>query len=135
VRLAQLHNQDLKMQLDTQAQRDAHVRAELDNKALANSLGIKYDTIASDGDAVMDHLTAQTAGPAGAASIPPGTHLSGDGENVNIPSNNPQTQDGQKQMYSMLAPALGLPSLPAQYGLCTPEVGGYAYQQAARLQH
>jgi hypothetical protein len=111
VRLAQLHNQDLKMQQDTQAQKDAHVKAELDNRSLANSLGIKYDTIASDGKTVMDHLTAQTAAN-GSASVPAGTHLSGDGENVNIPSNDKQTQDGQKQMYSMLGPALGLPPLP-----------------------
>src|SRR5204863_8738939 len=93
VRLAQLHSQDKKLALDTQAQTDAHTKAELDNRALANSLGIKYDTIASDGKTVMDHLTAQTAGPAGAASVPAGTHLSGDGETVNIPSNNQQTQD------------------------------------------
>ena len=121
VRLAQLHNQDLKMQQDTQAQKDAHVKAELDNRALANSLGIRYDTIASDGDAVMDHLTAQTAGPAGAASIPPGTHLSGDGENVNIPSNDSKTQEGQKQMYQMLAPALGLPSLQPNMDFVPPK--------------
>jgi hypothetical protein len=111
VRVAQLHNQDLKMQQDTQAQTDAHIKAELDNRALANSLGIKYDTIASDGKTVMDHLTAQTAAT-GSATVPAGTHLSGDGESINIPQNDKQTQDGQKQMYSMLAPALGLPSLP-----------------------
>jgi hypothetical protein len=111
VRLAQLHNQDLKMQQDTQAQTDAHTKAELDNRALANSLGIKYDTIASDGKAVMDHLTSQTAAT-GSASVPAGTHLSGDGANVNIPSNDQATQDGQKQMYSMLAPVLGLSPLP-----------------------
>src|SRR5258708_6582867 len=111
VRLSQLHNQDLKMQQDTQAQTDAHTKAELDNRALANSLGIKYDTIASDGKTVMDHLTSQTAAT-GAASVPPGTHLSGDGETINIPSNDQATQDGQKQMYSMLVPALGLSPLP-----------------------
>src|SRR5205823_12607347 len=104
VRLAQLHNQDLKMQQDTESQRDAHVKAEFENRALANSLGIKYDTIASDGKTVMGHLESQTAA-SGAASVPAGTHPSGDGANVNIPSNDQATQDGQKQMYSMLAPA------------------------------
>ena len=111
VRLAQLHNQDIKLQNDTQEQTDAHKRAELDNRALANSLGIDYDTIPSDGKAVMDHLQAQTAA-SGAASVPPGTHLSGDGSTVNIPKDNQATRDGQKQMYGMLGPALGLPSLP-----------------------
>jgi hypothetical protein len=111
VRLAQLHNQDIKLQNDTQAQTDAHKKAELDNRALANSLGIDYDTIPSDGKTVMDHLTAQTA-MNGSASVPPGTHLSGDGSTVNIPKDTQATRDGQKQMYSMLGPALGLPSLP-----------------------
>src|SRR5579864_6883403 len=111
VRLAQLHAQDQKLQLDTQAQTDAHVKAELDNRALANELGIKYDTIASDGDTVMGHLEAQTAAK-GSASVPPGTHLSGNGDTVNIPRNDQATQDGQKQMYSMLAPAYGLPPVP-----------------------
>ncbi|HEX3642349.1 MAG TPA: hypothetical protein VHV10_13745 [Ktedonobacteraceae bacterium] len=111
VRMAQLHNQDLKMQQDTEAQRDAHTKADLENRSLANNLGIKYDTIASDGKTVMDHLTSQTAAT-GSASVPPGTHLSGDGESINIPTNDQATQDGQKQMYSMLAPALGLSPLP-----------------------
>jgi hypothetical protein len=111
VRLSQLHNQDLKMQQDTQAQSDAHTKAELDNRAMANSLGINYDTIASDGKAVMDHLTSQTAAT-GSASVPPGTHLSGDGESINIPRNDQATQDGQKRMYELLAPALGLSPLP-----------------------
>jgi hypothetical protein len=111
VRLAQLHNQDLKMQQDTQAQTDAHIKADLNNRALANSLGIDYDTLPSHGPTVIDHLTAQTAAN-GAASVPPGTHLSGDGETINIPKDTQATRDGQKQMYNMLGPSLGLPSLP-----------------------
>ncbi len=111
VRLAQLHNQDLKMQQDTQAQQDAHIKAELDNRNLASQYGIDYDTLPSHGPTVMDHLTGQTAA-SGAASVPPGTHLSGDGETINIPKDTQATRDGQKQMYSNLAPALGLPSLP-----------------------
>ena len=111
VRLAQLHAQDQKLALDTQAQQDAHVKADLDNRALANSLGIVYDTLSSHGPTVMDHLTAQTAAT-GAASVPPGTHLSGDGETINIPQNTQATRDGQKQMYQTLGPALGLPPLP-----------------------
>lgn len=111
VRMAELHNQDLKMQNDTQAQTDAHTKADLDNRALANSLGIDYDTIANHGQAVIDHLTAQTTAN-GAAAVPPGTHLSGDGKTVNIPQDTQATRDGQKAMYNQLAPALGLPSLP-----------------------
>lgn len=120
-RLAELHNQDLKLQQDTQAQRDAHIKAELDNRALANSLGIKYDTIASDGNTVMDHLKSQTVAT-GSASVPPGTHLSGDGESINIPQDNQTTQDGQKQLYSMLAPALGLTPLPRGADFVPPQL-------------
>ena len=111
VRMAELHNQDLKMQNDTQAQQDAHAKAELDNKAMANSLGIDYDIIPNHGSAVMNHLQAQTDAN-GAASVPPGTHLSGDGKTINIPQDTQATRDGQKAMYTQLAPALGLPALP-----------------------
>ena len=111
LRAAELHNQDLKMQNDTQAQTDAHIKADLDNRAMANSLGVDYDTIANHGSAVMDHLAAQTTAN-GTASIPAGTHLSGDGKTINIPQDTQQTRDGQKAMYNQLAPALGLPALP-----------------------
>ena len=109
--MAQLTAQDKKLALDTQAQQDAHVKADLDNRALANSLGIVYDTLPSHGPTVLDHLAAKTAAE-GAASVPPGTHLSGDGETINIPQNTQATQDGQRQMYQTLGPALGLPPLP-----------------------
>jgi hypothetical protein len=111
VRLAELHNQDLKLQNDTQAQTDAHTAAEINNRNLANEYGIEYDTIANHGPAVLDHLTAQTAAN-GAASIPPGTHVSADGSNIYVPKDTQSTRDGQKAMYTALAPALGLPGLP-----------------------
>jgi len=121
VRLAQLHNQDLKMQQDTQAQTDAHTKADLENRQLANSLGIDYDTLPSHGPTIMNHLQAQTAAN-GAASVPAGTHLSGDGETVNIPQNTQQTRDGQKQMYTMLGPAFGLPALPTNAQFVPPQL-------------
>jgi len=111
VRLSQLHSQDQKLQLDTEAQRDAHTKADLDNRALANSLGVDYDQLTSHGPTVMDHLASQTS-TNGAASVPPGTHLSGDGESINIPKDTQATRDGQKRMYEILAPALGLSPLP-----------------------
>lgn len=123
VRMAELHHQDQKMQLDTQAQQDAHTKAELDNRAFANENGIDYDTIANHGPSIMDHLTAQTAAN-GAASVPPGTHVSADGDNIYMPKNpdSPQTRDGQKSMYSALAPALGLPSLPQGASFVPPKL-------------
>ena len=111
VRLAQLHNQDLALQNATQAQTDAHIAAELNLRKLANDMGVNYDTISNHGPAVVDHLIASTA-TNGAASVPAGTHVSGDGDTIYIPQNTQKTKDGQKQMYNELAPALGLPPLP-----------------------
>jgi hypothetical protein len=128
VRAAELHNQDLKMQNDTQAQTDAHTKADLDNRAMANSLGVDYDTIANHGSAVMDHLTAQTTAN-GSSTIPGGTHLSGDGKTVQIPQDTQNTRDGQKAMYTQLAPALGLPALPPGAS----EEHEHADQQDSRL--
>jgi hypothetical protein len=121
IRLAELHNQDIKMQNDTQAQTDAHTKAEIENRALANDYGIDYDTIANHGPAVLDHLAAQTAAT-GAASVPPGTHVSADGENIYIPKDTQRTRDGQKAMYTALAPALGLPALPQGAAFVPPKL-------------
>jgi len=132
VRMAELHNQDLKMQNDTEQQQDAHSKAELDMRAFANEHGINYDTISNHGPSVMDHLAAQTKAN-GAASVPPGAHVSADGKSIYLPQQNQQTQDGQKTMYSALAPALGLPGLPPgadfvppkQMNMLTNKVNGF----------
>lgn len=132
VRMAELHNQDLKMQNDTEQQQDAHSKAELDMRAFANEHGINYDTIANHGPSVMDHLAAQTAAN-GSASVPPGTHVSADGKSIYMPQPGQNTQDGQKAMYSALAPALGLPGLPPgadfvppkQMNMLTNKVNGF----------
>ena len=112
VRLAQLHNQDLKLQNDTQAQTDAHTKAEIDNRALAEKYGLDYDTLANHGPSVMEHLTAQTAAN-GAASVPAGTHVSADGNTIYIPKDpdSQATRDAQRQMYNAVGPVFGLPSL------------------------
>lgn len=111
VRAAELHAQDLKLQNDTEAQTDAHQKAELDMRAFANEHGINYDTLPNHGPSVMEHLAAQTQAN-GAASIPAGAHVSADGKSIYVPQQGQATQDGQKAMYSALAPALGLPGLP-----------------------
>lgn len=121
VRMAELHNQDLKMQNDTQEQQDAHTKADLEFRQYAEDHGVDYDTIANHGGAVMDHLTAQTQAN-GAASVPAGTYLSGDGKSINIPQDTQKTRDGQKAMYSDLAPALGLPGLPEGASFVPPKL-------------
>jgi len=107
LRAAQLHNQDLTIQNQTQAQADAH--EDHINKIHENDgdWGITYDTIANHGDAVMDHLATQTAAN-GAAVVPPGTHISGDGETILIPKDTPETNAGQLAQFKAVAPALGL---------------------------
>lgn len=94
------------------------MKAELDNRALANRLGINYDAIASDGEAVMDHLTAQTAAT-GSASVPPGTHLSGDGNSVNIPK---ESADARRAEANVLNTGRGVCSTTAttQRTVCSP---------------
>src|ERR1700733_7770354 len=111
VRLASLHAQDQELQLRTQAQQDAHQKAQDEQRDWDNDHGIDYDTVANDSDAVLNHLTAQTQA-FGKATVPTGTHLSADGTSVNIPSNTQATRDGQMQKYNLLAPVYGLPALP-----------------------
>lgn len=132
VRMAELHNQDLKMQNDTQEQQDAHGKAELDMRAFANEHGINYDTLPNHGGSVMDHLAAQTSAN-GSASVPSGSHVSSDGKTIYMPQQNDATKDGQKSMYAALAPALGLPGLPPgadfvppkQMNMLTNKVNGF----------
>lgn len=107
IRAAQLHNQDLALQNSTQEQQDAHESHMQKMHAGDGDWGIEYDTIANHGDAVMDNLKTQTAAN-GAASVPPGTHISPDGQNILIPKNTPETQAGQLAQFKAVAPALGL---------------------------
>jgi hypothetical protein len=107
VRAAQLHAQDLHLQNATQEAQDAHEDHMQKMHANDEDWGIKYDTIANNGDAVMDHLRTQTAA-SGAVSVPPGTHISGDGDSILIPRDTPETQAGQLQQFKTIAPALGM---------------------------
>jgi hypothetical protein len=59
------------------------------------------------GDAVMDHLTTQTA-MNGSAVVPPGTHISADGNSILIPRDTPETAAGQLAQFKAVAPALGI---------------------------
>lgn len=132
VRTANLHNQDLELQLRTQEQQDAHQKAQDAQADYDDDHGINYDTIANHGPSVMEHLTAQTQAN-GAASVPAGTHLSADGKTINIPSNDDSTAAGLLQKYKDLQGPLSLPALPqnAQFvpgrnlDVMTHKLGGY----------
>ncbi|HWO32397.1 MAG TPA: hypothetical protein VNO32_26680 [Candidatus Acidoferrum sp.] len=111
VRAANLHNQDLQLQGRTQEQSDAHQKAQDDQHDWNDAHGIEDTTIPNDGDAVIDHLKTQTAAN-GAATVPPGTHLSADGQVVHVPTDSASTKAGQLEQYKTFGPTLGLPSLP-----------------------
>lgn len=107
VRAAQLHNQDIALQNQTQEQADAHETHMQKMHENDGDWGITYDTIGNSSDAVMDHLRTQTASN-GAAVVPPGTHISGDGNSILIPRDTPATNAGQLEQFKAVAPALGM---------------------------
>jgi hypothetical protein len=111
VRAANLHNQDVELQMRTQAQTDAHQKMQDDQQDWDSDHGIDYTPIPNTGDAATNHLQAQTSAN-GAAVIPTGTHLSADGNSINIPTDTQATRAGQMQKYNTFAPLYGLPSLP-----------------------
>ena len=112
VRAANLHNQDLQKQAADDAQTKAQQAAEdFQNEALGTAGG-RMETHPNEGTSVTQTLQAQTAAN-GAASITPGTHVSADGKNINIPSNTPETLAAQVQNYKAMEGKLpGLPGLP-----------------------
>jgi hypothetical protein len=113
VRAVNLHAQDLQKQAADDAQQQAQQAAEdFQNEELGKKGG-SIDTHPNNGTAVMQTLASQTAAN-GAASITPGTHISADGENINVPANNPETLSAQVSNYKALEGKLpGLPGLPA----------------------
>jgi len=111
LRAANLHHQDQELQMRSQEQQDAHQKMQDFQHDWNQDHGIDDTIVPNIGDAVVDHLTAQTSAN-GAASIPPGTHLSADGNSIHVPTDSQDTRDGQLQQYNTFGPALGLPSLP-----------------------
>lgn len=121
VRIANLHHQDQELALQTQAQTDAHQKAQDAQHEWNLDHGIDDTIIPNTGTAVMDHLTAQTAGN-GAASVPAGTHLSADGTSIHVPTDTQKTRDGQLQQYKTFATVFGLPSLPENAAFVPPRL-------------
>lgn len=110
-RAASLHNQDLELQLRSQEQNDAHQKAQDAQHDWEEEHGIQNDEIPNSAQAVTDYLKAQTTAN-GAATVPPGTHLSADGKSILIPRQSSDTQKGQLQQYNTFGPIYSLPSLP-----------------------
>lgn len=114
LRAAQLHNDDLRIQNQTQAQQDAHVAAENTQRDYDDDHNIEYNPHPSVGDAVVQTLQARTqADPAG-ASIAPGTYHSADGNTLMEPDGSDTTNEGLTKKYGELQSVLNLP--PMQSG-------------------
>jgi hypothetical protein len=114
IRLANLHNQDLELQQRSQAQQDAHQKMQDQQADWNEEHGITTETHPNEGNAVMQSLQGQTAAN-GAASVVPGTHLSADGQQVNIPGQDADSQAGILQKYRQLAGVIpGIPNFPGQ---------------------
>lgn len=132
VRLANLHNQDLELQNRTQEQQDAHQKFQDFQADYDEEHGISHDPFPNDGNAAIQHLQAQTAAN-GTASVAPGTHLAANGQVINVPSQDPETQTGLLEKYKALQVPLNLPALPrnAQFvpskylDAMTHKMGGY----------
>jgi hypothetical protein len=111
VRAANLHNQDLELQMRTQEQQDAHQKSQDFQSDWDDDHGISYDPHPNDGQAVIDTLKGQTQAT-GAATIPAGTHLSADGKSINQPTNDDSTAAGLLAKYKQLQGPMSLPALP-----------------------
>jgi hypothetical protein len=102
VRAANLHNQDLQKQAADDLQTKAQQAAEdFQNEELGKQGG-SMQTHPNDGVAVMQTLQGQTAGN-GSASVEPGTHISADGKNINVPAPTPATLAAQIKNNNELA--------------------------------
>ena len=111
VRTANLHVQDQELQNRTQAQSDAHQVAQEARHDWLEANGQDDDTIPNTASAVTDYLKTGTM-VNGAASVPPGTHLTADGKSIVVPQDTQATRDAQLKQYQTFGPALGLPALP-----------------------
>ena len=121
VRMAQLHNQDLHQQNETEEEQDKHKEADLNMRVMANNNGVSLAPIAANtSSGVMGHLTTQTTAN-GSSSVPLGASINSDGKTVDAPPQNAQTQKGFTDMYKRMAPALGLPALPPGQDFATPK--------------
>jgi hypothetical protein len=111
VRAAQLHNDDLRIQNMTQAQQDAHQAAEDTQRDYDDDHNIEYNPHPSDGDAVINTLTARSAADPAGASIAGGTYHSANGTTILEPSQSSTTQEGLTAKYNELHGILNLPAL------------------------
>ncbi|HEY6767999.1 MAG TPA: hypothetical protein VI386_24860 [Candidatus Sulfotelmatobacter sp.] len=108
VRAAQLHNDDLRLQNQTEAQQNANNKEWEDRHDWLSDHGYDDNTIPNHADAATNHLTSATA-INGAASVPAGSGINPSGDTIHIPADTQATRDAQKQQYDNFASVYGLP--------------------------
>jgi hypothetical protein len=111
VRAAQLHNDDLRLQNQTDAQQNANQKEWEERHDWLSDHGYDDTTIPNSGDAVVNHMKSATT-INGAVSVAPGTGINPDGNTIHVPNDTQATRDAQKQLYDTFAPVYGLPSRP-----------------------
>jgi hypothetical protein len=111
VRAAQLHNDDLRLQNQTDAQQNANQKEWEERHDWLSDHGYDDTTIPNSGDAVVNHMKSATT-INGAVSVAPGTGINPDGNTIHVPADTQATRDAQKQLYDTFAPVYGLPSRP-----------------------
>ena len=109
LRAAQMHNDDLRLQNQTEAQQNANQKEWEERHDWLSDHGYDDTTIANHGDAATNQLATQTT-INGSAAVPSGSGVNPDLNTIHIPTDTQKTRDAQKQQYDTFAPAYGLPS-------------------------
>lgn len=112
VRAAQLHNDDLRLQNQTEAQQIANAKEWRDRHDWLEDKGYDDTTIPNHGDSVVNHMQAMTASN-GSVAVTPGSSINPDGNTIHIPSDTQETRDAQKKLYDTFSPAYGMGSRDA----------------------
>ena len=106
-RAAQLHNDDLRLQNQTDEQQNANQKEWMQRHDWLSDHGYDDFTVPNHGPAVINHMTAETSAN-GAIAVTPGTAVNPDGNTIHVPTNTQATRDAQKQLYDTFAPIYGL---------------------------
>jgi hypothetical protein len=105
VRAAQLTRQDRELDLRTQESKDIHDSHVLSMVKANQDLGMDYDVLPNNQDAVKQYMQAATT--AGGIQVPPGVLVTS--SNIYVPKQGPKTEDQQTEQFEELAPAYGVP--------------------------
>ena len=113
MRATELHNDDLRLQNQTDQQQNANQKEWMERHDWLSDHGYDDFTVPNHGPAVINHLAAETSAN-GAVSVTPGTGVNPDGNTIHVPTNTQDTRDAQKQMFDTFGPIYGISRDPNQ---------------------